>query len=467
MSGPHDIDAERALLGALMRGAVVDGLPGEHFYSPGHRLIYEAIEDLRGDGKPADPIAVADEMRRRRTLAKLGGKGASYLHDCLAAAPATPHAGFYAGIVRELAERRALIEHGSRIIQAASDPGADMASVRALAAGEASAPPGAETAFARCGLAEIDRANGESPELACRGMLYRGRVHSLAGEPDSGKTTLGYSWALETVRAGHLAVIFDQECGTDAAAARLRDLGATDAELDAVAYYPFPGRAWGPGNRAALAAEMTDVKPGLMLWDSVAEFMAAAGLDEDRAGDVTRFYSQVLRPCTASGAAVVILDHNAKQATGSRYARGSGAKLAGVDVAYRVEALTPFSRDRDGSLSLTVTKDRAGWLHRDWLVQVTRSPLAVTIAKAEPRPAGQNGKRGMSPATLKVLAALTDDPQTGRQLGDRIAATHGTGLKRETISRALNALADAGLADCLDPGPGRSHLWMRNSRSDL
>jgi hypothetical protein len=328
--------------------------------------------------------------------------------------------------------------------------------------------PSTEAAFTRYSLADIDHANGEPPELICGGLLYAGRVHSLAGEPDSGKTTLGYSWVLDTVRAGYPAMIFDQECGPDAAATRLRDLGATDAELGAVAYYPFPGRTWGPVSRAALADEVAGVKPRLMLWDSVAEFMAAAGLDEDRAGDVTRFYSQVLRPCTSAGAAVAVLDHNAKQATGSRYARGSGAKLAGVDVAYRVEVLTPFSRDQDGVLRLAVPKDRAGWLHRHWLVQVTRSPLAVAIAKAEPPLRGQNGKPpGMSPATLKVLAVLTDDPQSVKQLGDRIASMNGAGLKRETISRALSSLADGGLADCLSQGTGRSHLWMRNSRSDL
>jgi hypothetical protein len=129
---PHDLDAERALLGALMRGAVVDDLASPHFYRPGHQLIYEAIEGLRAAGNPADPIAVADEMRRRRTLSRI--RGAAFLHDCLAAAPATAQAAYYAGIVRELAERRHLIEHATRLHDAALDPGADIDTIRALAA---------------------------------------------------------------------------------------------------------------------------------------------------------------------------------------------------------------------------------------------------------------------------------------------------------------------------------------------
>ena len=130
---PSDVDAEKALLGCLMMGAAPDGLVSADFYRPAHQLIYEAIEALRGDGKPAEPIAVADELRRRGQLTKI--RGADYLHTCYAAVPSAAQAGHYAGIVRELAERRGLIEHAERLRQqAAINPGADIADVRALAA---------------------------------------------------------------------------------------------------------------------------------------------------------------------------------------------------------------------------------------------------------------------------------------------------------------------------------------------
>jgi hypothetical protein len=130
---PHNLDAERAVLGALMLGAVVDDLASPHFYRPGHQLIFEAIDGLRGAGGPVEPIAVADEMRRRRTLSRI--RGAAYLHDCITAVPSAAQAGYYARIVRELAERRHLIEHAARLHQAASDPGAEIDTLRALAAG--------------------------------------------------------------------------------------------------------------------------------------------------------------------------------------------------------------------------------------------------------------------------------------------------------------------------------------------
>ncbi len=129
---PHDLDAERAVLGCLMLGGTADGLASAGFYRPAHQLIYEAVEALRAAGKPTEPTAVADELRRRGELPKVGG--GPYLHTCLEAAPSAAQAGHYAAIVREHAGRRALIEHADRVRQSALNPGAELADVRDLAA---------------------------------------------------------------------------------------------------------------------------------------------------------------------------------------------------------------------------------------------------------------------------------------------------------------------------------------------
>jgi len=129
---PHDLAAERATLGCLMLGGTADGLASADFFRPAHQLIYEAIGALRVTGKPADAIAVADELRRRGELRQAGG--GPYLHTCLQAAPSVAHAGHYAAIVREHAGRRVLIEHAERVRQAALAPDADLVAVRDLAA---------------------------------------------------------------------------------------------------------------------------------------------------------------------------------------------------------------------------------------------------------------------------------------------------------------------------------------------
>ena len=57
---PHNLEAEQALLGALMFDNAVferlsDRLRGSHFYEPFHQRLYEAIEDHIRQGMLAEP----------------------------------------------------------------------------------------------------------------------------------------------------------------------------------------------------------------------------------------------------------------------------------------------------------------------------------------------------------------------------------------------------------------------------
>ena len=126
MSGqpPHDLDAERAVLGALLSGADLAGagpLASMDFYRPAHALIFEAVCALDSGGRPRDPVAVGDELRQRGALGRMGG--APYLITCMQACPAPASAGYYAGIVRDHARRRRLIEVAARLHQTAMAPG--------------------------------------------------------------------------------------------------------------------------------------------------------------------------------------------------------------------------------------------------------------------------------------------------------------------------------------------------------
>jgi DnaB-like helicase N terminal domain/AAA domain len=133
---PHDLDAERAVLGAmLMSGTAIDDV-GEvcataDFYRPAHQQIAEALIRLRAQGAATDPVALADQLRRDGTLQRCGG--APGLHTLLASAPAAVTATHHARIVAEHAERRHWIEAAERIRQAAASPGTELDDLRQLA----------------------------------------------------------------------------------------------------------------------------------------------------------------------------------------------------------------------------------------------------------------------------------------------------------------------------------------------
>ena len=109
---PHDLQAEESLLGAMLlsRDAIVEAVQvcsAGDFYKPAHGHVFEAITSLYSQGEPADPVTVADELRRAGLLEGIGG--IATLVSLQANTPATSNAPRYARIVEEHALLRRLI----------------------------------------------------------------------------------------------------------------------------------------------------------------------------------------------------------------------------------------------------------------------------------------------------------------------------------------------------------------------
>ncbi|MGD9793457.1 MAG: replicative DNA helicase [Acidimicrobiia bacterium] len=109
---PHNLDAERSLLGAMMlRGdaiaAAVEQLTASSFYKPAHSHIYDAVTNLYSQGVNVDAVTVSEELRRAGLLEAVGGPAA--LSDLLDSTPSVSNASHYAKIVEENALLRKLI----------------------------------------------------------------------------------------------------------------------------------------------------------------------------------------------------------------------------------------------------------------------------------------------------------------------------------------------------------------------
>ena len=118
---PHNIEAEESLLGAMLLSRDAISMSTESrvsaadFYKPAHGHVFEAIMALHGKGEPADPVSVAEELRRVGLLEPIGGK--AILLRMQARTPASANAGHYAQIVSELAVLRRLIAVGGDIAE--------------------------------------------------------------------------------------------------------------------------------------------------------------------------------------------------------------------------------------------------------------------------------------------------------------------------------------------------------------
>lgn len=116
---PHSVEAETAVLaGLLMRpqimNSVADILSPEDFYLPANRLIYRAFLDLYAKSAPIDLVATAELLKNRDELESAGG--AVYLGQLAQAVVSGANAEYYAGLVRDRAMQRNLIDACAAII---------------------------------------------------------------------------------------------------------------------------------------------------------------------------------------------------------------------------------------------------------------------------------------------------------------------------------------------------------------
>ncbi len=231
---PADLDAERAVLGAMLLSKdaiadVLESLREEDFYRPAHASVYAAILDLYGKGEPADVVMVAGELTRSGEIARVGGGG--YLYELASAVPTAANASYYARIVHERAILRRMVSAGTRIVQMGyagegevydlvdraqaevfdltnSRRGEDYLSLRevfdpTLSEMEAIANRDGQMVGVPTGFADLD---------ALTNGLHPGQLVIIAARPAIGKSTLGLDLArAASVHHGLTSVIFSLE----------------------------------------------------------------------------------------------------------------------------------------------------------------------------------------------------------------------------------------------------------------
>jgi replicative DNA helicase len=129
---PHNLDAEESLLGAMLlsRDAIAAALEccaAEDFYKPAHGHIFAAVTSLYARGEPADPVTVADELRRSELLDAVGD--ASVLISLQVNTPSTANASHYARIVEEHSLLRRLVGVAGEIAELGYSVPEDVAAV--------------------------------------------------------------------------------------------------------------------------------------------------------------------------------------------------------------------------------------------------------------------------------------------------------------------------------------------------
>ncbi|MDF2146353.1 AAA family ATPase [Knoellia sp. p5-6-4] len=307
------------------------------------------------------------------------------------------------------------------------------------------------------------------PEVGQRtdgqGVLYRGRVHTIMGETEAGKTWLALLFVWQELEAGAVVLYLDFEDTEETVVGRLIMLGVDPEVIAERLVYVRPAEPLGPAAQVDLAAVL-ELGPSLVVLDGVTEAIATLQMEtmgNDGAAGLNR---HLLRHLKASGAAVVTLDHVTKSSENrGRYAIGGVHKINALDgAAFSLESVRPFGVGLNGVTRVRIAKDRPGGLRRasapdgsmQWFGDLEMEPLTKDRIHLALRPAlRQPGDD--RPAEENLPRARME--KISRAVEEYMEANDGQGLSWTTIQSLIGGKAEANRL-------ARAHLIRLNHLTD-
>jgi replicative DNA helicase len=132
---PHNLDAERALLGALMLDAeqfveVGDVVDREDFFDPRHAAVFAGIKALVDRGQPVDFVTLGEALRAEGRLDEIGG--VAFLVDLASSATSAALAAHHARLVQRCALLRAVVRQADEMTRQACATSPDSEAVEEL-----------------------------------------------------------------------------------------------------------------------------------------------------------------------------------------------------------------------------------------------------------------------------------------------------------------------------------------------
>jgi replicative DNA helicase len=249
---PHNVEAEEAVLGALLIDPegiyrVLPFLRAEDFYLQKHRWIYEAVVRIHERRDPLDFLTLTTDLEQREQLESVGG--AAYISQLINAVPSAIGIESYGRMVEQTSVRRRLLDAVSDIARYTYDEALpidqvidkseqslfgisqkrttrDLQPVQEVASAyferitylyeHRGEPMGVPT-----GYRDMDRVLGG---------FQRSDLLILAARPGVGKTALMLNFALKAAEMRHTVAFFNLEMSAEQLVQRLV---ATISQIDA------------------------------------------------------------------------------------------------------------------------------------------------------------------------------------------------------------------------------------------
>jgi replicative DNA helicase len=239
-TAPHNIEAEQALLGAILINneafyRVSDFLEPKHFFEPIHQRIFELASELIRAGKLGTPVTLKTFLPADLDIAGLTVN--QYLARLAAEATTIINAEDYGRTIYDLSIRRGLINVGENMVNLAYEAPVDATPLSQIEEGERQLYKLAESGRNDTGFQRFGQALAAAVDMAGRAYLRDGKLSGLAtglpaldadmgglqpsdliilaGRPGMGKTALATNIAYNVAKAwrgerradGHMATL--------------------------------------------------------------------------------------------------------------------------------------------------------------------------------------------------------------------------------------------------------------------
>lgn len=180
---PHNIEAEQALLGAVLVNneafyRVSDFLEPKHFFEPIHQKIYEVTASIIRAGKVATPVTLKTFLPPDADVA--GMSAPVYLARLAAEATTVINAADYGRTIYDLSTRRDLIRIGEDMVNLAYDAPVDFAPQVQIDDAERRLYELAETGRYDGGFLKFSDALKDAVDLASKAYQRDGHLSGLA-----------------------------------------------------------------------------------------------------------------------------------------------------------------------------------------------------------------------------------------------------------------------------------------------
>lgn len=455
-SDPHNLEAERAVLGAVMvnNALLADAarvLTPADFYRDGHARVFRQELQLAATGAAVDILTVMDALARSGDLERVG---AAYVAALVDGVPRSTNVETYATVVKQCARARSVIAQARGAIELfTQDP--------------AAVGNGAGSRFAEAVRHEVEAAHvvdgaelvdevalvrQPEPEYLVDGRLVAGTLGAIVGPPGIGKSFLGVDLALcvttgqpwigaRTCQSGTVVYVAGE--GARSIGRRVRVWKhAHDIDLtQPTGFYLYSGGLNLLDAQAVtrFIAATRRLCPVLVEVDTLARSMV--GADENSSRDMGLAIAAADRIRTELGALVLFVHHTSKS---GGQERGSSALRGALDTLLALNQVDDLL-----TLSVEKQKDAAPFSSIALRLEMVEDSCLVRLAHQAAAPAS------LSPTQLRCLSALQDSfSRTGGATTTEWKAAVPDVIER-SFYRALKVLSDAGFVR----KAGQRHVW--------